>query len=116
MAAIRPSSDDLLVGAGIVGLSIALALQERGAHAVVVERAGVARGTAGSPRVARLVDDGRGAARGARPARVRLVRVSPSRDSEPVLERLAAAVRVQNAAECRRGSCRRSRRGSSCPA
>ena len=44
MAAIRPSSDVLVVGAGVVGLSIALALQERGAHVVVVERAGVAEG------------------------------------------------------------------------
>jgi len=44
MAAIRPSSDSLVVGAGVVGLSIALALQERGAHVVVVERAGVAEG------------------------------------------------------------------------
>ena len=44
MAAIRPSSDVLVVGAGVGGLSIALALLERGAHVVVVERAGVAEG------------------------------------------------------------------------
>ena len=99
MAAIRPSSDVLVVGAGIVGLSIALALQERGAHVVVVERAGVAEGHC------RLALESRASWT---TAEERLEAPGPLvfascgylflAHSEPVLERLAAAVRVQNAA------------------
>lgn len=98
MAAIRPSSDVLVVGAGIVGLSIALALQERGAHVVVVERAGVAEGhcrLALESRASWTTAEERLEAPGP------LVFAScgyPLAHSEPVLERLAAAVRVQNAA------------------
>ena len=99
MAAIRPSSDVLVVGAGVVGLSIALALQERGAHVVVVERAGVAEGHC------RLALESRAwwtTAEERLEAPVPLAFASCGylflAHSEPVLERLAAAVRVQNAA------------------
>jgi sarcosine oxidase subunit beta len=47
MAAFRSSADVLVVGAGVVGLSIALALRTRGAQVVVLERAGVAEGQSG---------------------------------------------------------------------
>jgi sarcosine oxidase subunit beta len=47
MAASRSSADVLVVGAGVVGLSIALALRTRGARVVVLERAGVAEGQSG---------------------------------------------------------------------
>ena len=40
-------ADALVVGAGVVGVSIALALRERGADVVVLERAGVAEGQSG---------------------------------------------------------------------
>ena len=117
MAAIRSSADVLVVGAGVVGLSIALALRTRGAHVVVLERAGVAEGQSGiqpggirlqwgttrqlsaRARVARLVDDRRASGS---TAPVPLTFASCGylfvAHSEAVLERLAAAVRVQNAA------------------
>ena len=41
------SADVLVVGAGVVGLSVALALQASGAQVVVVDRAGVAEGQSG---------------------------------------------------------------------
>ncbi len=41
------SADVLVVGAGVVGLSIALALRDRGAGVVVLERTGVAEGQSG---------------------------------------------------------------------
>ena len=47
MPAFRSSADVLVVGAGVVGLSIALALRSRDAHVVVIERAGVAEGQSG---------------------------------------------------------------------
>src|SRR4029078_11133002 len=47
MAASRSSAEVLVVGAGVVGLSIALALRTRGARVVVLERAGVAEGQSG---------------------------------------------------------------------
>lgn len=43
----RGSADVLVVGAGVVGLSTALALRDRGAAAVVLERAGIAEGQSG---------------------------------------------------------------------
>ena len=47
MAPNGTSPDVLVVGAGVVGLSIALALRGRGADVVVVERTGVAEGQSG---------------------------------------------------------------------
>jgi sarcosine oxidase subunit beta len=47
MASNRSSADVLVVGAGVVGLSIALALRGRGAEVLVVERTGVAEGQSG---------------------------------------------------------------------
>lgn len=44
---VNRSGDVLVVGAGVVGLSIALALRDRGAQVLVVERAGVAEGQSG---------------------------------------------------------------------
>ena len=102
MAAIRPSSDVLVVGAGIVGLSIALALQERGAHVVVVERAGVAEGHCRLALGVTPLAWSRTTAEERLEAPVPLAFASCGylflAHSEPVLERLAAAVRVQNAA------------------
>ena len=43
----RSSADALVVGAGVVGLAIALDLRARGAEAVVLERKGVAEGQSG---------------------------------------------------------------------
>jgi sarcosine oxidase subunit beta len=47
MTAPRFSADALVVGAGVVGLAIALELQARGADVVVLERQGVAEGQSG---------------------------------------------------------------------
>ena len=43
----RSSADALVVGAGVVGLAIALELRARGAEVVVLERKGVAEGQSG---------------------------------------------------------------------
>jgi glycine/D-amino acid oxidase-like deaminating enzyme len=47
MTAARSSADALVVGAGVVGLAIALELRARGADVVVVERKGIAEGQSG---------------------------------------------------------------------
>jgi len=47
MTAPRSSADALVVGAGVVGLAIALELRARGADVVVIERKGVAEGQSG---------------------------------------------------------------------
>jgi sarcosine oxidase subunit beta len=47
IAASRSSADVLVVGAGVVGLAIALELRGRGAEVVVLERKGVAEGQSG---------------------------------------------------------------------
>ena len=47
MTAPRSSADALVVGAGVVGLAIALELRARGAEVVVLERKGVAEGQSG---------------------------------------------------------------------
>src|SRR6187551_437659 len=47
MTAPLSSADALVVGAGVVGLAIALELQARGADVVVIERKGVAEGQSG---------------------------------------------------------------------
>ena len=47
MTAPRSSADALVVGAGVVGLAIALELRARGADVVVLERKGVAEGQSG---------------------------------------------------------------------
>ena len=46
-APLNRSADVLVVGAGVVGLSVALALRRTGAHVVVVDRSGVAEGQSG---------------------------------------------------------------------
>jgi sarcosine oxidase subunit beta len=47
MTAPRSSADALVVGAGVVGLAIALELRTRGADVIVIERKGVAEGQSG---------------------------------------------------------------------
>jgi sarcosine oxidase subunit beta len=116
MAAIRSSAEVLVVGAGVVGLSIALALRMRGAQVVVLERAGVAEGQSGiqpggirlqwgTTVNCRLAIESRAwwtAAEERLDAPVPLAFASCGylfvAHSEAVLERLAAAVRVQNVA------------------
>ena len=116
MAAISSSADVLVVGAGVVGLSIALALRTRGADVVVLERAGVAEGQSGiQPGGIRLQWGTTVNCRLALESRAWWTTADEQLDgpvpltfascgylfvahSEAVLERLAAAVRVQNAA------------------
>lgn len=116
MATSRSSADVLVVGAGVVGLSIALALRTRGAQVVVLERAGVAEGQSGiQPGGIRLQWGTTLNCRLAMESRAwwttageRLGGPVPFAfdacgylfvaQSEAVLERLAAAVRLQNAA------------------
>ncbi len=117
MAAISSSADVLVIGAGVVGLSIALALRTRGADVVVLERAGVAEGQSGiQPGGIRLQWGTTVNCRLALESRAwwttaeeRLGGPVPLAfascgylfvaHSELVLEGLAAAVRVQNAAD-----------------
>ena len=116
MAASRSSADVLVVGAGVVGLSIALALRTRGAQVVVLERAGVAEGQSGiQPGGIRLQWGTTLNCRLAIESRAWWTTAGERLDgpaplafdscgylfvahSEAVLERLAAAVRLQNAA------------------
>ena len=116
MAMSRSSADVLVVGAGVVGLSIALALRTRGAQVVVLERAGVAEGQSGiQPGGIRLQWGTTLNCRLAMESRAwwttageRLGGPVPFAfdacgylfvaHSAAVLERLAAAVRLQNAA------------------
>lgn len=116
MATSRSSADVLVVGAGVVGLSIALALRTRGAQVVVLERAGVAEGQSGiQPGGIRLQWGTTLNCRLAMESRAwwttageRLGGPVPFAfdacgylfvaHSAAVLERLAAAVRLQNAA------------------
>ena len=116
MVASRSSADVLVVGAGVVGLSIALALRTRGAQVVVLERAGVAEGQSGiQPGGIRLQWGTTLNCRLAMESRAwwttageRLGGPVPFAfdacgylfvaHSAAVLERLAAAVRLQNAA------------------
>src|SRR4029079_13927337 len=73
MAASRSSADVLVVGAGVVGLSIALALRTRGAQVVVLERPGVAEGQSGGrPGGARGPRGGAEGRPGAQPGGIRL--------------------------------------------
>jgi sarcosine oxidase subunit beta len=116
MAASRSSADVLVVGAGVVGLSIALALRTRGARVVVLERAGVAEGQSGiQPGGIRLQWGTTLNCRLAIESRAWWTTAGERLDGpttlafdscgylfvahgEPVLERLTAAVRLQNAA------------------
>jgi sarcosine oxidase subunit beta len=116
MAASHSSADVLVVGAGVVGLSIALALRTRGAHVVVLERSGVAEGQSGiQPGGIRLQWGTTLNCRLAIESRAWWTTADERLDapvplafascgylfvahSAAVLERLAAAVRVQNAA------------------
>jgi len=114
MAASRSSAEVLVVGAGVVGLSIALALRTRGARVVVLERAGVAEGQSGiQPGGIRLQWGTTLNCRLAIESRAWWTTAGERLDatlafdscgylfvahSEAVLERLAAAVRLQNAA------------------
>jgi len=116
MAASRSSADVLVVGAGVVGLSIALALRTRGAQVVVLERAGVGEGQSGiQPGGIRLQWGTTLNCRLAIESRAWWTTAGERLDapvtlafdscgylfvahSEAVLERLAAAVRLQNAA------------------
>ena len=116
MVASRSSADVLVVGAGVVGLSIALALRTRGAQVVVLERAGVAEGQSGvQPGGIRLQWGTTLNCRLAIESRAWWTTAGERLDapvtlafdscgylfvahSEAVLERLAAAVRLQNAA------------------
>lgn len=116
MAAFRSSADVLVVGAGVVGLSIALALRTRGAQVVVLERTGVAEGQSGiQPGGIRLQWGTTLNCRLAIESRAWWTTAGERLDgpvplgfdscgylfvahSEAVLERLAAAVRLQNAA------------------
>jgi sarcosine oxidase subunit beta len=110
------SADVLVVGAGVVGLSIALALRTRGARVLVVERAGVAEGQSGiqpggvrlqwgTTVNCRLAIESRGwwtTAEEKVDAPVPLAFASCGylfvAHSDAALDGLAAAVRVQNAA------------------
>ena len=134
MAASRSSADVLVVGAGVVGLSIALALRTRGAQVVVLERAGVAEGQSGiQPGGIRLQWGTMLNCRLAVESRAWWTTAGERLDgpaalafdscgylfvahSEAVLERLAAAVRLQMPWACRRASFRPRRRGGWCPA
>ncbi len=116
MAASRSSADVLVVGAGVVGLSIALALRTRGAQVVVLERAGVAEGQSGiQPGGIRLQWGTTLNCRLAIESRAWWTTAGERLDGpmtlafdscgylfvahgEAVLERLTAAVRLQNAA------------------
>ena len=116
MATSRSSADVLVVGAGVVGLSIALALRTRGAQVVVLERAGVAEGQSGiQPGGIRLQWGTTLNCRLAIESRAWWTTAGERLDGpvplafdacgylfvahgEAVLERLAAAVRLQNAA------------------
>ena len=116
MAASRSSADVIVVGAGVVGLSIALALRTRGAQVVVLERAGVAEGQSGiQPGGIRLQWGTTLNCRLAIESRAWWTTAGERLDgpmtlafdscgylfvahSEAVLERLTAAVRLQNAA------------------
>ena len=116
MAASRSSADVIVVGAGVVGLSIALALRTRGAQVVVLERAGVAEGQSGiQPGGIRLQWGTTLNCRLAIESRAWWTTAGERLDGpmtlafdscgylfvahgEAVLERLTAAVRLQNAA------------------
>lgn len=116
MPAFRSSADVLVVGAGVVGLSIARELRRRHAEVVVVERAGIAEGQSGiqpggirlqwgTTLNCRLAIESRAwwtTAKERLDAPVPLDFASCGylflAHSEAALERLAAAVRVQNAA------------------
>ena len=116
MATSRSSADVLVVGAGVVGLSIALALRTRGAQVVVLERAGVAEGQSGiQPGGIRLQWGTTLNCRLAIESRAWWTTAGERLDGpvtfafdscgylfvahgEAVLERLTAAVRLQNAA------------------
>ena len=116
MAASRSSADVLVVGAGVVGLSIALALRTRGAQVVVLDRAGVAEGQSGvQPGGIRLQWGTTLNCRLAIESRAWWTTAGERLDEpvtfafdscgylfvahgEAVLERLTAAVRLQNAA------------------
>ncbi|MEM7523968.1 MAG: FAD-dependent oxidoreductase, partial [Pseudomonadota bacterium] len=45
----KPTTDVVVIGAGVVGISVALALQAAGRRVHVVDRAGVAAGAAAPP-------------------------------------------------------------------
>ena len=116
MAASRSSAEVLVVGAGVVGLSIALALRTRGAQVVVLERAGVGEGQSGiQPGGIRLQWGTTLNCRLAIESRAWWTTAGERLDGpvtlafdscgylfvahgEAVLERLTAAVRLQNAA------------------